>query len=125
VARKYIYKKKMSAKISKKTGEVIQPRGPNHRPTFSHIRTLARVHPERLYEDERGRLYGQHDGFWFVHLPTTPAQATVDQDVEFPEEETTATLKNLKTEEELVFIVESYPERIARGARTAVIIFKE
>ena len=91
----------MSAKISKKTGEVIQPRGPNHRPTFSHIRTLARVHPERLYEDERGRLYGQHDGFWFVHLPTTPAQATVDQDVEFPEEETTATLKNLKTEEEL------------------------
>jgi len=114
----------MSAKISKKTGKVISPRGPNHRPTFSQIRAWAKKEPERLFRDARGRLYGEHEGFWFVHLPPTPPHASVDEDVEFPAEGGLITASNLKTGEEREFRIESYPERIERGHRTAVVRFE-
>lgn len=111
-------------RISQKSGKVIRPRGPNHRPTPHQLATWLKKEPERLFEDGDGRLYGEHDGHWFVRLPPTPPHAAVDECVEFPEEGSTLTLQNLKTKERREVRVESYPEKIERNHRTAVLKFE-
>lgn len=111
----------MAARISKKTGEFIPEKLYQHRPSFSEVRKLAKK--KLLFQDSKGRLYGQYRGYWFVNLPTTPAHAAVDEEVEFPAEGLTISATHMKTGEEKVFKIESYPEKMTE--KTGVFIIQQ
>lgn len=83
--------------------------------------------PERLYKDELGRLYGKRtdEAFesydkeaWFVHLP--PGNyGSVDEAIEFPREQESIEVINLKNNDKKTLIISEYPEAIYAGHKTA------
>lgn len=99
------------------------------RPPHKIIHMWIKKEPERLYKDELGRLYGKrHDEAfesfeqeaWFVHLPPpSHAHETVDEVVNFPREQESIEVVNLKNNDKKTLIISEYPEAIYAGHKTA------